>query len=494
MDGAAQAQRRTTVLTMFYGSYRCRMQFVGDNIAKTCTIVCDVGHILIVEFIYSCEIVVQFVKMLRPKSRFVDSDAQLPRRPMRLAVFTNHFPARLNTFFARDMRALLAAGAEIDVYPFYPLDPSCWPMVPAMLGPDVLPRERVRHLRRTEIARALAAWPARPAAAFLGDAARVVRAGMRFGVAPAAKAAYAASYAWATTKRFRGPAYDHILAYWGNYAASAAYLFHRYTQPDVPFSMFVHARMDLYRQPAFLAEKLLYADNVFVVCEYNRRYLEQHYAAIYPRIASRIQVHHLGLPLEEIPYEPGARPSARLIGVGNLEPLKGFAGTVHAVAALRERGIPAELELVGRGEQESELRRLAARLGIAGAVTFRGWLPPDDAIRAMRAATLLVHPSVAPDAMPTVIKEAMAVGTPVVASDLAGIPEMLDGGRCGRLVPPGNVEALTGAIAELLGAPLRRRELADAARRHLEQRFNLWTNGAALASALTLTQRQRRAS
>ena len=413
---------------------------------------------------------------------------------MRLAVFTNQFPARLNTFFARDLRALLAAGAEIDVYPFYPLDQSCWPMVPATLGPEVLPRERVRHLRRTEVARALATWPARPAVAFLGDAARVVRAGLRFGVAPAAKAAYAASYAWATTKRFRGPVYDHVLAYWGNYAASAAYLFHRYTQPSVPFSMFVHARMDLYRQPAFLAEKLLYADNIFVVCEYNRRYLEQHYPAIYPRIAGRIQVHHLGLPLEEIPCEPEPRPPARLIGVGNLEPLKGFAAAVQTVATLRQRGVPAELQLVGRGEQEGELRRLAAHLGVAEAVTFRGWLAPDDVLAAIRAATLLVHPSVAPDAMPTVVKEAMAVGTPVVASDLAGIPEMLDGGRCGRLVPPGDAAALTDAVAELLGAPLRRRELALAARRHLEERFDLWTNGAALAATLMGTQRQRRAS
>jgi colanic acid/amylovoran biosynthesis glycosyltransferase len=105
-----------------------------------------------------------------------------------------------------------------------------------------------------------------------------------------------------------------------------------------------------------------------------------------------------------------------------------------------------------------------------------------------------VHPSVAPDAMPTVIKEAMAVGTPVVASDLAGIPEMLDGGRCGRLVPPGDAAALTVAIAELLDAPLRRRELADAARAHLDARFNLWTNGAALAATLRRTERQRRAS
>jgi glycosyltransferase involved in cell wall biosynthesis len=96
--------------------------------------------------------------------------------------------------------------------------------------------------------------------------------------------------------------------------------------------------------------------------------------------------------------------------------------------------------------------------------------------------------------MPTVIKEAMAVGTPVIASDLAGIPEMLDGGRCGTLVPPGDVMALTAAIETVLADPARRRAHAVAARGHMEDRFDLWRNGRLLAERLRATTRPALAS
>ena len=62
---------------------------------------------------------------------------------MRLAVFTNQFPAQMNTFFARDVGSLITAGFEVDVYPFYPLDQSLWRYVPDSLSDAVLPRARV---------------------------------------------------------------------------------------------------------------------------------------------------------------------------------------------------------------------------------------------------------------------------------------------------------------------------------------------------------------
>jgi glycosyltransferase involved in cell wall biosynthesis len=130
---------------------------------------------------------------------------------------------------------------------------------------------------------------------------------------------------------------------------------------------------------------------------------------------------------------------------------------------------------------------LAARLGLAEQVTFRGWVAPAEVIAAMRAATVLVHPSIRPDAMPTVLKEAIALGTPVIASDLAGIPEILDHGRCGVLVPPGNVEALAVAVARLLDDEGLRRTYADAGRAHAERKFDLWVNGRLLADRLRAT-------
>jgi glycosyltransferase involved in cell wall biosynthesis len=408
---------------------------------------------------------------------------------VRLAVFTNQFPGRLNTFFARDMRALIDAGIQLEIFAFYPLNPDFWGAVPDLLGPAVLPRNRVHHFAPSAVAQAGVPWPPSRALPFLAHASPIVAASVRYGPGLAAKASYVSAYAWACIRRFGRERFDHVLAYWGNHAASAAYLFHRHTQATVPFSMFVHARMDLYHQPAFLATKLRYADNIFLVCEYNRGYLRDHFPAAYRDVADRISVHHLGLPLDETPFRPDGRPDDRLLGVGNLEPLKGFDRLIRAVGQLRARGYQLRLDLVGGGPQEQELRALAAELGLGDAVTFHGWLSSDRVMELMREVTMLVHPSIRPDAMPTVVKEAMAAGTPVVASDLAGIPEMLDGGRCGLLVPPGDVDGLVTAIATLLADPDRRRRLGMDGRRRVEAMFDSRRNGAELAERLRRSRR-----
>lgn len=407
---------------------------------------------------------------------------------MRLAVFTNQFPARLSTFFARDMRALLDAGIEIDILPLYPLDASLWAWVPADLGPAALPPRRVHHLSRLA-GIALPGAAQRPRlGGFVRDVARVERAAAAYGPEPLVKSAYAALKAWAWFERLGAERYDHVLAYWGNYSATAAYLFHRAAGRSVPFSMFVHARMDLYRKPAFLVEKMLYADTVFLVCDFNRRYLAQHYPADFALLEPKLRTHHIGIDLAAVEFAPGPRPPARLLAVGRLEPLKGYRELLQTVALLAERGRPVELELIGGGPQERELRRLADQLGIAASVRFAGWRKPAEVLAAMRRATLFVHAPVALDAMPTVLKEALAVGTPAIGSDLAGIPEILDGGRCGVLVPPGDVAALAEAIAGLLGAPDRRAELARRGREHASRMFDARSNGARLAEALLATR------
>lgn len=406
---------------------------------------------------------------------------------MRLAVFTNRFPTRVATFFARDMRALRDAGVELDVFPFYPCDDDLWRFVPAALDEHVLPRRRVHHLDLWQALRTTRLPAHRTLGQFARGALPLELAALRYGPGPAAKTAYVALKAWLWAQREKGQAYDHVLAYWGNYAASCAYLFHRLVVPHVPFSMLVHARMDLYRVPAYLAEKMLYADNVFLVCEYNRRYLSQHYADVFPQLAPRLRIHHLGLDLAEYRYEPEHRVPGRIVFAGRLEELKGVHVLLEAVARVRAAGRGVELEIVGGGPAERALRALAARLAVADIVHFRGWQPPDVVRRAMRDATILAHVPVQPDAMPTVLKEAIALGTPVVASRLAGIPEILDDGRCGVLTPPGDVGAVADALMALLDDSPRRARLAAAGRRHAEALFDVRQTGPRLTATLRST-------
>lgn len=411
---------------------------------------------------------------------------------MRLAVFTAEFPGRINTFFARDLCALLRAGVEIDIFPIYPLRAEYWPAVPEYLNADVLPRHRIHHVSPLAALRQRRApWEQRWR--FVAETSRVRASAVRFGPEPFVKSEYVylKAWAWARAAAERGDRYDHVLAYWGNYAATAAYLFQRLIgliDRDVPFSMVLHAH-DLYERQVFLDAKLERAANVFVVCEFNRRFLAARFPDLYPAIAHKIHLHHLGLDVAAITPAFEGRAAHNCLAVGRLDPSKGFDDLLRAAAIVRDRGLDLDVTLVGDGEQANALRRLASSLQIADRVHFRGWLTHDAVPTAMRESTMLVHPSRGlGDAVPTVIKEAMALGTPVIGSTAVGIPELLDDGRCGLLVPEHNPERLADAIARLLGdAPLRD-HLAHAGRAFAERTFDLWQNGERLASLLSGTR------
>jgi colanic acid/amylovoran biosynthesis glycosyltransferase len=403
---------------------------------------------------------------------------------VRLAVFTSKYPARVATFFERDLRGLIEAGIEVDVFPIYPLDPAMWPYSLELLDETVLPRERIHHLSLPQALHGAKLWPPRHAATALCDAAAVTASALRFGPVAAAKSAYVMPKAWAWAERFPDH-FDHVLAYWGNYAASCAYAFHRLTNRRTPFSIWLHAGTDLYFQPVFLKQKLLYADRIITCCDFNRSFVEEQFADIAPRVRDKIHVAYHGLALAEFPYVPDGRPAARVLAVGRLAADKGFDYLLRAAAEVRRRGVPLEIEILGDGPEGPALRALAAGLGIAEQVRFGGWVPFREVHRAMQQATVLVHPSAGlGDGLPNVIREAMALGTPVVASRIAGIPEALDDGRCGVLVPTKDVAALTAGLERLLADPALRRTYAERARRRTEELFDMWRNGTHLAAHL----------
>ena len=364
---------------------------------------------------------------------------------MRLAVFTSKYPARVSTFFERDMRALLEAGIELDVFPLAPLDPRLWEYGLDILGDDLLPKSHVHHIGFFDACVRAKPWRGRGLGTVLHEALAVGAAAARFGLVPLAKSLYVLPKAWAWALE-HADRYDHVLAYWGNYAGTAAHLFHRLTNRPIPLSVWLHAGTDLYLRPAYLRQKLTDADSVITCCEFNRTYIEERYRDTVPGITQRIHVCYHGLDLAEFPFRPDNRPPARLLAVG--------------------------------------------RLGISERVRFHGWVRFDEVRRAMSEATVLVHPSDRlGDGLPNVLREAMALGTPVIASRIAGIPEALDEGRCGLLVPPGNVPALVDAIEELLCDPGLRENLVRRARQRTELKFDMWRNGARLAEHLAATRR-----
>jgi colanic acid/amylovoran biosynthesis glycosyltransferase len=419
---------------------------------------------------------------------------------MRLAVFTSWYPARITTFFERDMRALVEAGVEIDVFVIAPLDASMWEHSLDLLGPQHLPRNRVHHLRLRQTALPALRTVVRHPLLSLGDALRVLPAAARHGKVAFAKSAYVfpKAWTWAAQQAAAGEQYDHVLAYWGNYAGTCAYAFHRLIEARskrrIPFSIWMHAGIDLYADPIFLKEKLLYADNIITCCEFNQGFLRQLFADAQQQIMAKVHVCHHGLDLTRFPYRTDGRAPNRIIAVGRLRKHKGFDYLIRAAALLAERGRDITVELVGDGTEREALRDLAAELGIRERVEMRGWLSNPDVIRAISAATILVHPSEGlGDGLPNVVREAMAVGTPVIGSDVAGIPDALRDG-CGVLVPPRDVAGLADALEQLFADPARQRDIATRARQRAADHYDLWRNGARLARLLAATRRAQQPS
>ncbi len=159
------------------------------------------------------------------------------------------------------------------------------------------------------------------------------------------------------------------------------------------------------------------------------------------------------------PSSPGAR-GPTLVAVGALTPEKDHATLLEAFALVARRLPAARLTIVGDGPERAALARRAAGLGLAEAVTWPGEVA--DASDWIGAAALLVHPS-RREALGTAVLEAMALGTPVVASATGGLVDLL-GDDHGRLVAPGDPAALAAAILDLLAAPEAAARLARRAR------------------------------
>jgi glycosyltransferase involved in cell wall biosynthesis len=408
---------------------------------------------------------------------------------MKLAVFTHQFPGPVCTFFARDIRGLIDAGIDIDVFPIYPLDSTFWRYVPNILNEKVLPRNKVHHLSIGDCLRGAKPWPPKQIKGFLADVSPIGASAIRFGFEPFVKSTYAFLKAWVWAQR-SVEHYDQILAYWGNYTATCAYLFHRLTTPSIPFSLFVHAGLDLYRQPVYMRQKFLYADNIITCSDFNCFYIKQNFSDIADKIAHKLFVHHHGIDLCDFSFERNNRNPKKIVAVGRLVKEKGYDFLIRAVHQIIESGKKVEVEIVGDGEQLTTLRSLAATLGVADRVQFRGWLRPNEVRNVMKDAAVLVHPSPQlGDGVPNVIKECMALGTPVIATAVAGMPELLGNGENGILVPPQDVQALAEAIQYILSDTGVQRRYAVKSRKVAEERFDLWFNGRRFAKLLRASAR-----
>ena len=163
----------------------------------------------------------------------------------------------------------------------------------------------------------------------------------------------------------------------------------------------------------------------------------------------------------------------RLLAVGRMQTQKGFDTAIAALAILRARGIDVALDLIGRGEDGAGFAQLAHDLGVADHVTFKGTLEHADTRRAIGDCSLLLVPSRTREGFGLVAAEAALAGTPCIASRVGGLPEVVEDGVTGRLVPEDDAPAIADAAAGLLLQPGEWQRLSDNALQRAPTRFAL---------------------
>lgn len=174
----------------------------------------------------------------------------------------------------------------------------------------------------------------------------------------------------------------------------------------------------------------------------------------------------------------GERVAGRIVAMCSADvPLKGLSVLLRALSVL-PRAVDVHLVVVSRPTPGGPTEKLVAELGLATRVQFVSGLSDDEVAELMASAELAVVPSLYEGfSLPAV--EAMASGTPLIASDVASLPEVVGrDGSCGVLAPPGDVQAFADAIELLHADPDRRAEMGTAARRRAVERFS-WAATAA---------------
>lgn len=280
--------------------------------------------------------------------------------------------------------------------------------------------------------------------------------------------------------RVRAAGVTHLHAHFASSATTVARMIGRLT--GIPYSFTAHAK-DIFHEsvaPTSLARKFVDATFTVTVSDFNRRYL-----ADLPGTARLVRIYN-GLDLARFQRHDRAADGPPLIlAVGRLVEKKGFDDLVRACALLKAAGADFTCRIVGAGDRAASLAALIAELDVADRVTLVGPLPRTALIDLLPTATAFAAPCVVGrdgnrDGLPTVLVEAMALGVPVVATPVTGIPELVADERTGLLVPERDPAALAEALRRLLiDRPLRRR-LADAARARIEADFDIAANVRAL--------------
>lgn len=254
----------------------------------------------------------------------------------------------------------------------------------------------------------------------------------------------------------------------------------------LPFSMASHAK-DLYHSPPALLRKKLAAARVVFTCT---RYNIAHLKRIAEREPVRIRHAYHGTDLSRFQFGVYAQSKPPVIlAVARLVEKKGLDTLIRSCARLRDRGRDFRCHIVGDGELRKSLGDMIRRYKLSRVVTLEGSLDQSEVLARYRRATVFALPCVVTlngdrDGIPNVLIEAAACGVPIVSTPVSGIPELIEEGVSGLLVPPHEPEELANALDEMLRSVVLREKLRVNARARVVKAFDVRRNAVAIGQEL----------
>jgi glycosyltransferase involved in cell wall biosynthesis len=397
---------------------------------------------------------------------------------MRIAYLVSQYPAASHTFIRREVMGLRARGFEVDTFSVRP--PTGVAKLAEVDQKETAATWYVLPIAPARIARAHAkALLAKPKA-YVRTLQRAL--GHR---APGLKGLVWSAFHFAESidlaAELERRAVEHLHNHFANSGANVGYLAAHFLELD--WSLTLHGASEFdYPAGILLKEKLEAAQFVACVTHFGRA---QAMRLVDPKHWPKFHIVRAGIdPPKTNGAAVQAPTRARLVCVARLSPEKGHAGLLQAFAEVVRGGVDAELELLGDGPEAARIEAQIRELGLEARVFMRGQVPEDGALSAMSQATAVVLASFM-EGLPVVLMEALALGVPVVAPCVAGIPELVEHGVSGLTFPPGDWVSLARVLKQMLGDAELRQRLALEGKRRVESEFFVERSLTPLLAALT---------
>lgn len=396
---------------------------------------------------------------------------------MTIAYILNSYPQPSHSFIRREIRALEAQGHGVTRLAMRAGDA---PLVDRQDLEEAAVTQYVLRAGAMALLKAAALNFSLAPRRFGAAVALACRCGRRSEVGVLKHLIYLAEAAY-VAKVCEAAEATHAHAHFGTNAAAVAMLSHAIGGPEYSFTVHGPEEFDAPRALS-LGEKIARSKFTVAITSYGRSQLSR-WAG--PAHWDRIKVVHCGVDTARFPAPlPLPEGGPHFVAIGRFVEQKGQLLALDAMAELVKIHPNAHLTLIGDGEMRREIEDRICDLNLSDNITLTGWLDEARILTELQGAHALLMPSFA-EGLPMVIMEAMAAGRPVIATYIAGIPELVQEGTTGWLVPAGDAGALAAAMADLADTPPERlTEMAEAGRARVLTRHDVQTEAAKLAALI----------